>query len=163
MASDSLVCDSQAKMWGNTPKIAKLGDGSLIGACGNLRICQAWFRWMQAGLPEGQWPVQLLNNDKTEFTGIHVTLDRRVLYYHFETITTEVNFDFHAIGSGQDIAFGALAMGATVQETIEVVSRFDAYTGGAIQMLHLGPTCATLPNASNRPVRKRKAVRPAIV
>jgi hypothetical protein len=40
---------------------------------------------------------------------------------------------FYAIGSGADFAIGALAFGASIEEALEVASRFDPYTEGAFQ------------------------------
>jgi hypothetical protein len=43
---------------------------------------------------------------------------------------------FYAIGSGADFAIGALAFGATIEEALEVASRFDPYTEGSFQYVN---------------------------
>jgi len=43
---------------------------------------------------------------------------------------------FYAIGSGADYAIGAMAMGATAKEAVEIASKFDIHTGMGIDELH---------------------------
>ena len=44
---------------------------------------------------------------------------------------------FHAIGNGYEYAFGAMAMGASAVEAVEVASQYDAFTGGEIHSLNI--------------------------
>ena len=44
---------------------------------------------------------------------------------------------FHAIGNGYEYAFGAMAMGASAVEAIEVAIQYDAFTGGEIHTFKL--------------------------
>lgn len=46
--------------------------------------------------------------------------------------------DYFAIGSGEDYAMGAMAMGATATRAVDVAAMFDAHTGGEILAITLG-------------------------
>lgn len=43
--------------------------------------------------------------------------------------------EFHAWGSGADIARGAMAMGASAEEAVQAAARFDVYTQGPFDVL----------------------------
>ena len=43
--------------------------------------------------------------------------------------------EFAATGSGKDIAFGAMHMGATAVEAVEAAIRWDASCGGKVEVL----------------------------
>ena len=45
--------------------------------------------------------------------------------------------EFYAFGSGDAFAMGAMAMGATAEQAVEVATRFDVYSGGPITVLSL--------------------------
>ena len=45
--------------------------------------------------------------------------------------------DFIAWGSGECFALGAMAMGATAPQAVEVASKFNIQTGGTIRQLSL--------------------------
>lgn len=51
------------------------------------------------------------------------------------SLSGPIRSDFYAIGSGDDFAMGALAMGADAAEAVRVASLFDRHTGGEIQVL----------------------------
>lgn len=46
--------------------------------------------------------------------------------------------DFFAIGSGYQIAIGAMAMGASAELAVKVASQFDTNTGGEIRVFGVG-------------------------
>lgn len=49
--------------------------------------------------------------------------ENRVFFSSYYTVT-EIKSGFHAIGAGREIAIGALAVGASVQEAIEVACEY---------------------------------------
>lgn len=44
----------------------------------------------------------------------------------------QMTADFHATGSGFEIAMGALAMGATAEKAVEIASIYDQASGGGV-------------------------------
>lgn len=44
----------------------------------------------------------------------------------------QMEMDFHATGTGFEIAMGALAMGATAEKAVEIASKYDQSTGGGV-------------------------------
>ena len=59
---------------------------------------------------------------------------------HLYTVHTDGSVIEHgdrepvALGSGGDIALGALAAGASVQEAVEIATSFDVFSGGEVQV-----------------------------
>ena len=59
---------------------------------------------------------------------------------HLYTVGTDGSVIEHgdrepvALGSGGDIALGALAAGATVEEAVEIATSFDVFSGGDVQV-----------------------------
>lgn len=48
-----------------------------------------------------------------------------------------IKADRYAVGSGADFALGAMAMGATAEQAIEVASSLDPHTGGTVTALRI--------------------------
>ena len=46
---------------------------------------------------------------------------------------SETENDFWAVGSGEEYALGAMAMGASAAQAVEVASQFDVYTGSVTE------------------------------
>ena len=49
----------------------------------------------------------------------------------------EITEPFFAIGSGAAVAMGAMHMGATAKEAVEVAKKVDLYTGGKVRTMSL--------------------------
>lgn len=49
-----------------------------------------------------------------------------------------VRKDYYTLGSGSDLATGALAMGADAEKAVRVAIEFDTATGGDVTVLRLG-------------------------
>jgi ATP-dependent protease HslVU (ClpYQ) peptidase subunit len=52
-------------------------------------------------------------------------------------VLVEVETEFIAIGSGGDLAMGAMGAGATARQAVEIAARFDCFTGGKIDEFRL--------------------------
>lgn len=61
--------------------------------------------------------------------GAILTTDGKIFCFDHPRVWIQVREKFYAIGSGGNVAMGALAMGASVQEAIKAASKVDAFTG----------------------------------
>jgi 20S proteasome alpha/beta subunit len=130
LASDSRVIDGTDTIY-NTTKIYRLDDGSLMGAAGNGReICifkNCYLHGIEA--PEGY--------DYKEFAGIIIKPDGAIFFCETHDLLDTVDDEFLAIGSGRSVAIGALEMGASAEEAVEIAIKYNTYCGGPIQVLKL--------------------------
>lgn len=111
-------------------KLYKFGS-TIIGTAGDSYSGMVFVEWWKAGCPA---------DDKPDLTSLAEDEDFECLVWHNGKlwvvnrlfVMVEVVLDdypFFAIGSGSDIATGALAMGASAKRAIEVAADFDINTG----------------------------------
>lgn len=128
--------DTQAEYGGTRyqlPKIFKiddpLGQYVLYGAAGNYGEIQAVREWLDAGAPESTKP------SVDDYGGLVVDKYNNLFKLEKGLYFIPIYADFFAVGSGRDVAFGALDNGATVMQAIESAIKFDIYTGGNVEIL----------------------------
>jgi hypothetical protein len=127
LAADSLATsnglrdDYGSKIW----KIGRV----LVGACGDRAICLKFREWVANGL-EGDSPFQ----GKEDGNGIVVAPGGNVVCWGNHG-PWPVSTPFYSLGSGYQIAIGALEMGATASEAVEIAARHDTSTGGRVAEL----------------------------
>jgi hypothetical protein len=113
-------------------KVARLPDGSLFGRSGSVAFGDKVQAWLEGGCkdppPEyktdGGFGAMLLRPDGTLF----------IIGEDVEPSAVQIPF---AVGSGMDIAIGAMAAGKTAEEAVRIASRYDSNTGGKITSLNL--------------------------
>jgi hypothetical protein len=144
MAADTLLVQSEGENTfyvGYADKIIRLKDGSLLGMSGDA---------------EGQWIVNVLNNtaipaDKIveelaelpcecscllvrpdgSMWWVSTSGDGFAEYYSFRD-------DFAAVGTGKQIAIGALAAGMSAKRSVEIACERHCYSKPPIQVVKLG-------------------------
>lgn len=132
MASDSQISRSNLTV-GGIAKLFRGPDGSVLGLCGTWVVGAGLIDWLcgRADAPpsliddEDDWNVLWLRRD-----GLWLIEDRS-----FRLVPAGA--DAYAIGSGAQLALGAMAMGATPQQAVKVAAQFDMYTGGRIKTMAL--------------------------
>lgn len=116
----------------NTTKIVKSKKG-LCGAAGNTAMCAAFKRWFLAG-EKGESPA--LARDGESATACIVRPDGvRIMYDSYGWY--EVDPGPFALGSGWEIAMGALRKGASAQEAVAIAASIDGATGNEIDVLEM--------------------------
>lgn len=76
--------------------------------------------------------------DRRSFEAIEVTKDGEVFFYNDSFVPSgPLITDWIAIGSGKDYAVGALSMGASAEEAVQVAITNDAWTGGRVTAIDL--------------------------
>lgn len=129
LAADSLVTDNGVHI-GLMEKACVLDDGSVVGAAGQAQCTAAFFRWLAAGEPTYGKPKV-----PQEFEAFRVYPGLRVFNYECDLVPYQWN-PFNgvvAIGSGYEIALGAMYAGATAWEACTIAAQLDRNTGGRIQ------------------------------
>lgn len=129
LASDSLVTVDDLRLY-NTKKIIKTKDGFLAGASGENDFCLKFLSWVDT--KRRAKPPKIDDN-----SGLMITSDGEVRYYSdygYDIVEDE----YIAIGSGQQIALGALYMGATAEEAVAASIKHISNCGYPVQILKLG-------------------------
>ena len=123
LAADSVVFDRDCYC-GDVVKVRKSGL-YLMTAAGSLACVLKFFEWVERGRPETKDDRPRLSSD---FEGLCVNSCGDIMWYGEDLIGQPIKSPYIAIGSGFKIAMGALAMGATAQQAVEVCCDLDAYT-----------------------------------
>lgn len=111
-------------------KIRRLSGGELVGLSGDPN----WWDRLTAFLCEsGPFP-----DWKDDARALLAKPDGSL--YELQTVgMRKINTPFAVIGSGIPPALGALHMGATARQAVEIAMLVDPYTGGEIDELRLAP------------------------
>ena len=130
LAADTLVVDETSAIY-HAPKIYRLDDGSLIGAAGNGREILTFLNcYLQNIEPPKDY-------EYTTFAGILVKPSGDVYYCETHDLIDQVMDEYLAIGSGRNIAYGALEMGASAEEAVRMACKYSIYCGLPITTLRL--------------------------
>lgn len=130
MAGDGATYTNGTRASSDTVKVHRLSNGSLFGACGSSGWCEKIRAWIDGGCDgepakgESADAFLLLKTDGSLWQGGEDGL----------SVLIEVPF---AIGSGMDIAIGAMDAGASVERAIEIACDRDKASGGKITVLDL--------------------------
>jgi len=129
MACDGRGCKGDIILAEDGCKILRLGDGSLLGVAGNASTQYQLAKWIEG---RGEFP-----ND-ANFGAVHLLVDGQARLYASDggEYYAEVDLPL-AIGSGAELALGAMLAGASPQKAVLIASRRDPFTGGTISTLHL--------------------------
>lgn len=72
------------------------------------------------------------------FNAIVVSPEGNLAVYDQHLIPVQLNVPFHAIGSGREIAIGAMAAGATAEEAVRIACCYDAYSAEPVTIELIG-------------------------
>lgn len=111
-------------------KLHRLSDGSILGACGNMADGVAVAKWLSGFWPQPA-PLNRQPEVENDFGGIILTREGQVFWISSTLIPTPAEAPI-AIGSGMDIAIGAMLAGVEPLEAVQIASERDVHTGGAI-------------------------------
>jgi hypothetical protein len=128
-----MAADSQCTR-GTTPspttKLFRGPDGSVLGIAGDFNQALALIDFV-CGRSESP----------PDFSGADVTVLqlRRDGIWTYDNSARPIRVDlpFFAVGSGGDIALGAMHMGAAPEQAVKAAIRFDVFSGGRIQTMTL--------------------------
>jgi len=129
LAADTALTSGVDAFAGEMTKIA-MCDDFMGGASGNILDISKFLDWVEEGadfknLPEFEGSINsLLISKKHEVRTVGKG-----------GISRPIEAPFHAIGSGEEAAKGALIVGATAKEAVEAAIHIDLYSGGHADVL----------------------------
>lgn len=140
MVGDTLAVWGSEKNFGFT-KLART-QNALVGFCGAYTHVLPMYKWIVECEKAGLKPMEFFDaNESLVLPGedIHAVLvgnDRRIWNVFASGSAVPCgNRQYEASGSGAAYALGALAMGATAEQAVQVSSAYDTHTGGAPQII----------------------------
>lgn len=125
----SICADKQSTCEGmrrTTTKLVTLEDGTVLGAVGNTSTCHLLRDWYISGAKTEDFP-------KEWEADLIVVKNGECFVYEKHSIPIKIEDPFIAFGSGKELALGAMAMGATARQAVEVAIRFCTGCGMGIQ------------------------------
>jgi ATP-dependent protease HslVU (ClpYQ) peptidase subunit len=127
MAGDSLTTAGNMRV-ADTVKVHRTKDGRIYGGCGPSTSNAAFLKWMeeQTAPPElaEEFEALILHPDGTVYWIDHKLQPIRYL-------------SPMAVGSGSDIAIGAMLAGMDAANAVAVAKKRDIRTGGTVTAIHL--------------------------
>lgn len=115
-------------------KLARSPYGTIAGAAGRTGICVRFRKWIEGGLSGDFDP----KSDESDFGAILAEPDAPVMRMQNDGVMVQIDGPFHAEGTGEGLALGAMAAGASAEEAVRIAIEYDAYCGGPISILRLG-------------------------
>lgn len=137
----TLASDRQITMDGDlkglTWKIAKAKDGTICGAAGDAGLCVKAVLWVLGGMREVDKPPP---GDKDNNADLLVVKPNGTALVNMDDAFTMDRLPRKqwAIGSGAQLAMGAMAMGATAERAVRVAASLSIYCGGGVDTLTPG-------------------------
>lgn len=148
MAADSGVFRSD-QVVALTRKIHRFENGALVGCSGNLSKVSTFIDWYAAGAD----PESRRMTGDPGFEALVVTPDGRVrVYLSANEVEDRMEAPYFAIGSGAEVAFGALAHGASAIEAVEAAIKHHVFCVGPVAHEFLTPPPARARRAGLRVV-----------
>jgi hypothetical protein len=100
-----------------------------VCTAGDVSECAKLHKWAESGFDPANKPQENQNNLSAMIVfpleGIHYTDNSYVVY--------KIDAPFHAVGSGSELAIGAMSAGASAKEALKIASQYDIYTGGKLR------------------------------
>ena len=128
LAADTLITEN-GKRVGRCEKIGNVG-GVLFGVSGGVEWLAAFRGWFLGGM-SGDRPAMKSGDNIAQAIVIH---DGRVLSLVPDGWDV-MKAPYYAVGSGCDLALGAMALGHTAEEAVRAACMIDVYSGGEITVL----------------------------
>lgn len=130
MAADTRVTDGP-----DTFPVVKIHliEGAIYGAAGLVSSAHRFIEWAKKG---EQGKVRFAKN----FTGMKLTREGIFVISAADPYWMRCDADYFAIGSGKDVALGALAFGATPLQAVQTAMKWDTNSGGDTTVIKLPET-----------------------
>ena len=109
-------------------------NGIIYAGAGMAQTVVEFFEWARAGEPKDY----KLSHAANDFAGLIVRyVDGQPIVWTIEEALKawRVDMPFTARGSGVEYALGAMEMGASADQAVQVAAKFDLGTGGPVRVL----------------------------
>jgi 20S proteasome alpha/beta subunit len=128
LASDTAQTFNSMRI-GTMQKIARRSDGTLVGAAGDASYVTTLMKWAKSSA-KGNPPLPV--NDGG--TGLIVSPRGKITLVDDGGLST-CKAEYIAIGSGGEMALGAMGYGASAEEAVAVALKHDCHSGGEVVAL----------------------------
>lgn len=129
LACDSLVT-CRGMRHGEANKIFDLGD--IIGcAAGTLSISERIKNFLETG----EYDEDFLNKDENGFEALIIERSTHRVMTYTDKEPEIYDAPFYVIGSGSEIALGALEMGASAEQAVQAACKYDCRSGGIVNTM----------------------------
>lgn len=132
MAADQLAQDSGGLVVAFRPKIKRLADGRIVGMAGSAYDFEPFCAWLEAGGDPAAVPKLY---EKSETLVLHP--NGEVWTYSDGGQPLKDELLPTAIGSGCELAIGAMEAGATPAEAVAISCKRHTGSAGPIDVIHL--------------------------
>lgn len=132
LAADSAMCRGGTHMCG-IAKIVRREDGAMAAVVGVASLAGPFFRWFLDG-EKGDRPTVPDDGDICS-TGFIVRPGGVIEMYEHEGWYDIQPEPYFAVGSGRDVALGAMVAGADAEVAVRAAIAHDQGTGGDITVL----------------------------
>ncbi len=129
MAADSAVHDGETIVH-RMKKIQRMPNGALAGFAGDVEQAMALLEWLRGG-QRGTKPKS------KDVSVLYVTPQRRVYHYDGGRKAHPIAEPFFSIGTGADVAFGAMFAGSNAKTAVRAAIKRDIFSRGPLQVLKL--------------------------
>lgn len=134
----TVSADRQA-MLGSTKETAtklwQLEGGMVIGVTGTLPAGLIMRQWYVDGANLCKYPES--QKSDSDFANMLVCKDGKAWFYGQYPVAIPVEQNFYAIGSGREVALGALAMGASTDRAVQIACAYAEGCGNGIDTFFL--------------------------
>ncbi len=129
----------------------------IAAASGDGGMCDMFLEWARLDFNERAKPDVPYGIDIDDFEGMHWDKQGNLTIYNGTLLPTYVGkVDYYTSGSGGDVAKGALLMGASAIEAVEIAKKVDMNSGGAVQTVTFNKASSNV-NLKVVPVVKKAA------
>lgn len=129
MAGDGARFMNDIQRSSTVEKVVRLPDGSLLGCSGDSPDCEAFRQWVVGG-QVGPRP------SAKSLSALHLQPDGTLLYYSVRGLGVTAEAPA-AVGSGNELALGAMLAGVSPKRAVEIAAERDPFTAGRILSLRL--------------------------
>ena len=105
-----------------------------MATCGDSDMAIPFFNWLNEGAKAEQLPRI---PEKSDFAAVVLYRDGSLGCFTERFLRMDVEADFYALGSGEQFALGAMAMGADAEQAVIVACQFDPWSRGPFQIERL--------------------------
>lgn len=131
LATDTQVVSSSGAITGQVNKtVINEKSGIMAGATGELVNAALFLNWVLDGAKAEKFPKM-----SDDFKGIMILRNGDIFFVGDNGLSLPVDGPFFAIGSGEEVAKGALAAGATAAGAVQAAINLDIYSGGSVKVL----------------------------
>lgn len=113
---------------GTTKKIKIIGD-IIIACAGSSRQATQFYEWVEDGM---------IKKDRVKLDSMRALVYRqgKIWVMERDCILFRTKAPFFAIGSGSELASGAMQFGATAEEAVKVACKLDNCSGGKVYTIN---------------------------